>query len=103
MAATEKMRIYAIIIAIAMELPFPDFEDFDATREFIAEHEMVYRALLSKFRSAKREEAKAYFYAVYDLESLKMRLKTGNWVTKMFSKKKPPFNSLETLNAANRI
>ncbi len=39
MAATERMRMYAIVIAVAMELPFPDFEDFDVTRQFISEHE----------------------------------------------------------------
>ncbi len=44
-----------------------------------------------------------HFYAVYNLENFILKLKTGNWVSKKFSKKEPPFNSLEALNAADRI
>lgn len=62
MAAPEKMRIYAIITMTAMEPPFLDFEDFDAIRQFISEHEIAYRALPSKLRSVKREESNSFIF-----------------------------------------
>ncbi|MCD8198131.1 MAG: hypothetical protein LUE24_13380 [Lachnospiraceae bacterium] len=103
MPATQRMRDYAIIIAVALEVPFPDFEDYSETSQFISQNEEAFKKLSYEVRRQKKQEANMYLYAVKDLESSKLKLKTGNWVSRRFEHRNPPYDSLESLNSADRL
>ena len=103
MAATEKMREYAISIACILELPFPNFLSWEETHEFINTHKDEYNAVPSRIKSEKKPEILSWIYAVFDIEETKLRYYTGNWLSDCFSKKIDPFDTQENLNATDRL
>ena len=103
MAATERMREYAIMIACTLGLPFPNYLSWDETHAFIDAHEAEYKAVPSRIKKEKMPEANSWIYAVFDLLESKLRFYIGQWLGNVFSKKIPPFDSVDNLNKADRF
>lgn len=103
MAATERMRAYAITIACTLGIPFPNFLDYNETSEFISAHVGEYKAVPSRKKTEMKPEILSWIYAAFDIDSHKLKMATGNWLKDMFGAKTPPFDSLENLNAADRL
>ena len=103
MAATERMREYAITIACVLELPFPNFLNYTETGDFISAHVDAYKATPSRIKAEKKAEINSWKYAVFDLEESKLNFYIGQWVGDCFYRKRPPFDSLENINSTDRV
>lgn len=103
MEATENMKFLASWMSLCLDIVLPDFEDSDATGDYIAEHKKAFDAVPDDVKRKKARKAKELSYQVINIKSEKLKFAIGNWLGSKMRCSEPPFDTIDNINAIDRL
>lgn len=101
METTQNMKLLASWMSLCMMKELPDFEDADATSEFIAENKKAFDELPVNEKSKKYRKAKLLADRITSVDSSKMKFYVGRWLGNKMRHAEVPFDSIENINEAD--
>ena len=104
MPATEKMCMYAKLIAVCLEKELPDFESFKKTHDFISDNVEEFKKLDSQYKEAKKREIWNMHQPEqdYSVKTRSLKINIGKWIAERFEQGKVPFDCIENINSVDR-
>lgn len=102
MEASDNMKLLASWMSVCLDIELPDFEDFYATRKYIAEYKKDFDELPDELKRKSARKAKVLSYQVSNIKSEKLKFAIGNWLGRKMRNGDSPFDTIDNINATDR-